>query len=126
MLEMALTNLVATELSLSSVVARQIHRVSTLKPGEFNRRTLQFSTSSRKVKSGGGYVPFTVRSWKGHVTPPEEVMEHFKNGVIPSKMPGAKVVTRKDFPPDFKFGCSTSASQVTLSLLLILCCFIVI
>ncbi|KAK1399480.1 Beta-glucosidase 24 [Heracleum sosnowskyi] len=102
---MAQTNVVATEFSLSSVMARQNHRVSTLSPGEFNPRTRHFSTNHRKVKSDSGYVPFTIRGRKGNVTPPTE------KGVISSKNPGAKILRRKDFPPDFKFGCSTSACQ---------------
>lgn len=94
-------------LSLSSAVAeaRQNHQLSSLMPGEFNRRAL-FSSTTSKVK----YAPLTIRSWKGHVAPPPEVIQHFENGVIPSKGP-SKPVKRKDFPADFKFGCSTSAFQ---------------
>ncbi|KAA8530122.1 hypothetical protein F0562_004831 [Nyssa sinensis] len=53
----------------------------------------------------------TVRCWKGHVVPPPEIHDSIMSGVIPSVIPRSKVVTRKDFPIDFKFGCSTSAIQ---------------
>ncbi|KAL8097661.1 hypothetical protein AgCh_030688 [Apium graveolens] len=106
---MAVRSFLATEMSLSSVAARRDHQV-LLRPKEFNGKAL-FTSANRKVKSGGGYAPLTIRSWKGHVAPPSEVIEHFENGVIPSKIPKTKVVTRKDFPKDFKFGCSTSAFQ---------------
>ena len=61
----------------------------------------------------------TIRSWKGHVVPPTTILDEVLNGVQavqPTVIPKPKKVTRKDFPADFKFGCSTSALQVSLSL----------
>ncbi|KAK7849444.1 furostanol glycoside 26-o-beta-glucosidase [Quercus suber] len=57
---------------------------------------------------------FTIRSWKGHVFPPTTIVDEVLNGVQavqPTVIPKPKKVTRKDFPADFKFGCSTSALQ---------------
>ncbi|KAM3713356.1 hypothetical protein ACJW31_01G249000 [Castanea mollissima] len=56
----------------------------------------------------------TIRSWKGHVVPPTTILDKVLNGVQavqPTVIPKPKKVTRKDFPADFKFGCSTSALQ---------------
>ncbi|KAL4653165.1 hypothetical protein ACB092_01G283300 [Castanea dentata] len=56
----------------------------------------------------------TIRSWKGHVVPPTTILDEVLNGVQavqPTVIPKPKKVTRKDFPADFKFGCSTSALQ---------------
>ena len=69
-------------------------------------------------KNVGKSSSLSIRCWKGQVHPPPEVLEHIINdgGVTPSGIHKPIVVTRKDFPVDFKFGCSTSALQVPLAL----------
>ena len=61
----------------------------------------------------------TIKSWKGHVVPPTTTLDEVLTGVQvvqPIVISNPKKVKRKDFPADFKFGCSTSALQVFLSL----------
>ena len=62
----------------------------------------------------------TVRSWEGHVpVPATTILDGVLNGVQvvqPTVKPKPKKVQRKDFPADFKFGCATSALQVSLFL----------
>lgn len=109
---MALNGLSAANMSSSTVTQLDKSAESQvfLRGGQV--RKTQFSTSNKKVFRKGGYSPLTVRSWKGHVAPPPELIEHFNGGVIPSVKPAKpKFVKRKDFPADFKFGCSTSAFQ---------------
>ena len=58
----------------------------------------------------------TVRSWEGHV-PATTILDGVLNGVQlvqPTVNPKPKKVQRKDFPADFKFGCATSALQVSI------------
>ncbi|XP_057982295.1 beta-glucosidase 10-like [Malania oleifera] len=69
-----------------------------------------------KDYSNKGYS--SIWCLKGHVVPPPAVLERMLNGGVPTgdqpsftPIPKSKTVTRKDFPPDFKFGCSTSALQ---------------
>ena len=65
----------------------------------------------------------TIKSWKGHVVPPTTTLDEVLTGVQvvqPIVISNPKKVKRKDFPADFKFGCSTSALQVSLSLSLTL------
>ena len=61
----------------------------------------------------------TIKNWKGHVVPPTTTLDEVLTGVQvvqPTVISNPKKVKRKDFPADFKFGCSTSALQVFLSL----------
>ncbi|XP_030945652.1 beta-glucosidase 13-like [Quercus lobata] len=56
----------------------------------------------------------TIKNWKGHVVPPTTTLDEVLTGVQvvqPTVISNPKKVKRKDFPVDFKFGCSTSALQ---------------
>ena len=59
----------------------------------------------------------TIKSWKGHVVPPTTTLDEVLTGVQvvqPIVISNPKKVKRKDFPADFKFGCATSALQVSI------------
>ena len=58
----------------------------------------------------------TIRCWKGSV-PPTTITDKTATSTDPiaDAIAAASKITRKDFPTEFKFGCSTSAFQVSLS-----------
>ncbi|KAM7486323.1 hypothetical protein LguiA_002332 [Lonicera macranthoides] len=71
-----------------------------------------------------GYSPLTIRCFKGHVAPPPKIFTTTtttttttNGGAVPSTaIQVPEVVNISHFPPDFKFGCSTSALQTEGSL----------
>ncbi|GMY13145.1 beta-glucosidase 13-like [Fagus crenata] len=89
-------------------------RPSMANLGSLNKSETQVFGASRRVPSERNErkgLRLNIRCWKGHVVPPPSVLDGVLNGVQPAVIPKPKKVTRKDFPPDFKFGCSTSALQ---------------
>ena len=96
-------------------------RPSMANLGSFKKSETQVFGASRRAPSERNESKgsrLNIRCWKGHVVPPPSVLEGVLNGVQPKVIPKPKTVTRNDFPPDFMFGCSTSALQVSLYLLL--------
>nr|POE76011.1 furostanol glycoside 26-o-beta-glucosidase [Quercus suber] len=92
-------------------------RLSMANMGSLKKSETTIFGATRRVPSQRNEnknLRFTIRSWKGHVFPPTTIVDEVLNGVQavqPTVIPKPKKVTRKDFPADFKFGCSTSALQ---------------
>ncbi|CAK9186966.1 unnamed protein product [Ilex paraguariensis] len=69
------------------------------------------------TRKGSSSPPsFTIRCLKGVAAPTPDILSRiFNGGVTPTPVPDPTAVTRQDFPPDFIFGCATSALQTESS-----------
>ncbi|CAK9183724.1 unnamed protein product, partial [Ilex paraguariensis] len=67
----------------------------------------------KSARKGSSSSPsFTIRCLKGVAAPTPDILSRlFNGGVVPTPIPDPTVVTRQDFPPDFIFGCASSALQ---------------
>ncbi|CAK9186962.1 unnamed protein product [Ilex paraguariensis] len=67
-------------------------------------------------KSSSSSPSFTIRCLKGVAAPTPDVLSRlFNGGVTPTPISDRTAVTRHDFPPDFIFGCASSALQTESS-----------
>ncbi|XP_057982297.1 beta-glucosidase 13-like [Malania oleifera] len=86
-----------------------------------NMNNVKYYKNTIRPKYDNNSNKYCIRCLKGHIQiAPPAVLEKLLNGgavptapaLQPAVIPQPKtLVTRKDFPPDFKFGCSTSALQ---------------
>ncbi|CAK9182797.1 unnamed protein product [Ilex paraguariensis] len=104
----------------SSVLPRSpspAHLGSLQRPNQFITGPIggvPYLKSARKGSSSS--PPFTIRCLKGVAAPTPDILSRFFNGgVTPTPIPDPRAVTRQDFPPDFIFGCVSSALQTESS-----------
>ncbi|CAK9186967.1 unnamed protein product [Ilex paraguariensis] len=71
----------------------------------------------KSARKGSSSSPsFTIRCLKGVAAPTADLLSRlFNGGVTPTPVPDPTAVTRQDFPPDFIFGCASSALQTESS-----------
>ena len=86
-----------------------VHLSSLDKECQILKRNVQISPL-KTARSNPSYSRSVTKCIKGIVFPKPDVIEKLVNGpIIPSEIVPKPQLTRKDFPPDFKFGSSTSA-----------------
>ena len=89
--------------------------LSSLKKSE----TTIFGASRRvpSLRNENKSLRLTIRCWKGSVPPTTITEKTTSTDQTQDTTTTTNKITRKDFPTEFKFGCSTSAFQVCLSLI---------
>ncbi|XP_030953642.1 beta-glucosidase 13-like [Quercus lobata] len=75
--------------------------------------TTIFGASRRvpSLRNENKSLRLTIRCWKGSVPPASVTDTTTSTDPIADAIAAASKITRKDFPTEFKFGCSTSAFQ---------------
>lgn len=118
---MALSNLVLPCIDASMVPPAEnplVHLSSLDNQCRIFKKHVEVASRRRRTASAGrsnfSYSRSVTKCLKGVAFPQPHVVEKLLNGgIIPSEtVSQPQQITRKDFPLDFKFGCSTSALQV--------------